>query len=196
MAVHNAPGHDICSRVFDFISNDTKFGRQVEMEPDFGVNPVHRLDRKTSGILLLATTREMFRFFSQQFESRQVTKRYVAILHGKLERLKRDSAWRTWQWPLSKSAAGRVNPKGGAPRQPSETRYRVIDHSVHYSLAEIEPLTGRTHQIRRHAKLAGHPVVGDPRYGSTRALNYLSRTCAFDRMALHARSLRVRLLGN
>ncbi len=60
-------------------------------------------------------------------------------------------------------------------------------------MVEIEPLTGRTHQIRRHAKLAGHPVVGDARYGSTRAINYLRRNFAFDRLALHARSLTLQL---
>jgi 23S rRNA-/tRNA-specific pseudouridylate synthase len=60
-------------------------------------------------------------------------------------------------------------------------------------MVEIELLTGRTHQIRRHAKLSGHPVVGDARYGSTRAINYLKRNFAFDRLALHARSLTLKL---
>jgi len=195
MAVHNDPGSDMCACVLDFISANREFGRQVGMEPDFGVNPVHRLDRETSGVLLLATTRKMFRFFSRQFESRQVKKRYIAVLHGIIESPGEDDAWKTWDWALSKSAAGRKNPKGPAPRQPCETRYRVIDHSIHYTLAEIELLTGRTHQIRRHAKLSGHPVVGDARYGSTRALTFLKKNCAFDRLGLHAQSLTVRLLG-
>jgi len=56
-------------------------------------------------------------------------------------------------------------------------------------MVEIEPLTGRKHQIRRHAKISGHPVVGDARYGSMRSVNYLRRNFAFARLALHARAL-------
>jgi 23S rRNA-/tRNA-specific pseudouridylate synthase len=62
-------------------------------------------------------------------------------------------------------------------------------------MVEIELLSGRTHQIRRHAKLSGHPVVGDARYGTARAINYIKRNCGFDRLALHARSLAIRLPG-
>jgi 23S rRNA-/tRNA-specific pseudouridylate synthase len=57
----------------------------------------------------------------------------------------------------------------------------------------VEPLTGRTHQIRRHAKLAGHPIVGDARYGSDRAIKFLREHHGFNRLALHARSLTLRL---
>jgi 23S rRNA-/tRNA-specific pseudouridylate synthase len=65
--------------------------------------------------------------------------------------------------------------------------------TMHYSLVEIQPLTGRKHQIRRHAKLAGHPVVGDRRYGSARSISYLARHCDFDRLGLHAYALTIRL---
>jgi 23S rRNA-/tRNA-specific pseudouridylate synthase len=135
----------------------------------------------------------MFRFFSKQFESRQVKKRYVAILHGLLEKPEGNDPWGTWRWALGKNAGGRHNPEGAGHRQDSETRYRVLGHSAHYTMVEIELLSGRTHQIRRHAKLSGHPVVGDARYGSTRAINYLRRNHAFDRLALHARALTLQL---
>jgi 23S rRNA-/tRNA-specific pseudouridylate synthase len=195
MSVHNESGRDLCSLVSVFIQNDTTLQGQIEMDPDFGVHPVHRLDKETSGVLLLAVTREMFRFFSKQFEARQVTKRYVAIVHGRQENPDGNDPWGTWLWALAKTAGGRRNPEGTGPRQDSHTRYRVLDHSAHYTLVEIELLSGRTHQIRRHAKLAGHPVVGDGRYGSTRALTYLRQNCAFERLALHARGLTLRLPG-
>jgi 23S rRNA-/tRNA-specific pseudouridylate synthase len=163
------------------------------MAPDFGVNPVHRLDRETSGLILLALTRETFRFLSNQFESRQVKKRYIAILHGRLENPEGSSSWGTWAWALAGTAGGRHNPEGSGVRQESRTRYRVLDHSAHYTMVEIELLSGRTHQIRRHAKLSGHPVVGDVRYGTTRAANYLKRNHAFDRLGLHAHALTIRL---
>jgi RluA family pseudouridine synthase len=195
MTVHNESGRDLCSVVSAFIRKDMSVQRQIDWDPDFGVNPVHRLDKETSGLILLAVTREMFRFFSDQFESRQVRKHYVALLHGALKNPGDSSVWGIWSWTLAKTAGGRHNPEGVGARQESRTRYRVLDHSAHYTMAEIEPLSGRTHQIRRHAKLAGHPVVGDARYGSTRALNYLRRNHAFDRLALHALALTLRLSG-
>ena len=195
MTVHNEPGRDLCSLTSAFIQMETTIRRQLEMDPDFGVNPVHRLDKETSGVLLLAVTREMFRFFSRQFESHHVKKRYVAILHGRLENPDGNDPWGTWRWALAKTAGGRHNPEGAGHLQDSQTRYRVIDHSAHYTMVEIELLSGRTHQIRRHAKLSGHPVVGDARYGSKRAVNYLKRNYAFDRLALHARALTLQLSG-
>lgn len=195
MSVHNESGRDLCSIASAYIQKETTIRMQIEMDPDFGVNPVHRLDKETSGVILLAVSREMFRFFSKQFESRQVKKQYVAILHGLLEDPDGNDPWRTWRWALAKTAGGRHNPEGAGPRQDSETRYRVIAHSAHYTMVEIELLTGRTHQIRRHAKLAGHSVVGDARYGSTRAVNTLRRNYAFDRLALHACGLTLQLPG-
>jgi RluA family pseudouridine synthase len=189
MSVHNEPRRDLCSLAAALIQKETEFQGQIAMDPDFGVNPVHRLDKETSGVVLLATTREMFRFFSNQFASRQVIKRYVALLHGPLNNPEAGNPWGTWCWALGQTAGGRHHPEGKGQRHDSQTRYRILDHSAHYTMVEIELLSGRTHQIRRHAKLSGHPVVGDARYGSTRAANYLRRNHAFDRLALHARAL-------
>jgi RluA family pseudouridine synthase len=195
VTVHNTPGRDICSLVTAFIQSDPAASGQIDMDPDFGVNPVHRLDKETSGIILLAATPKAFRFFSEQFDSRQVKKQYIAILHGRLETPQGNDPWGTWRWKLAKTAGGRLNPQGAGLRQAAETRYRLIERSVHYTMVEIELSTGRRHQIRRHAKLAGHPVAGDPRYGPKRAASYLSRNFAFDRLALHAHALTLRLPG-
>jgi 23S rRNA-/tRNA-specific pseudouridylate synthase len=189
MTVHNESGCDLCSLAVAQIHHDPDLRSKIEIDEDFGIHPVHRLDRETSGVILLAASREMFKFFSRQFESRQVKKKYIAILHGRIEMPEGIASYGSWNWPLSKTAGGRENPQGPTPRHPCETRFRVLDHSAHYTLAEIEILTGRIHQIRRHAKLAGHPVVGDSRYGSTRAVKYLLQHHAFDRLALHAQSL-------
>lgn len=193
MSVHNEPGRDLCTLVSAHVLKEKVIRDQTGMAPGFGVNPVHRLDRETSGLILLALDREAFRFFSKQFESRQVKKQYIAILHGRLENPGQDNSWGTWDWPLADGAGGRNNPEGSGPRRESLTRYRVLAHSAHYTMAEIELLSGRTHQIRRHAKLSGHPVVGDARYGSTRAIDYLRRNHGFDRLGLHANALTIRL---
>ena len=195
ITVHNTPGRDVCSLASDFIQKEPSVLGQIDRDPDFGVNPVHRLDKETSGIILLAATPEMFRFFSKQFESRQVKKRYVAILHGPLENPRGDDLWGTWCWALAKTAGGRLRPEGAGQRQAASTRYRILDRSAHYTMVEIELLSGRKHQIRRHAKLSGHSVVGDARYGSKRAAGYLKKNFAFDRLALHAHALTFHLPG-
>ena len=189
VSVHNQPGKDICSLAEKFVRAHSEIREKTCFDPEFGVNPVHRLDKETSGVMLLAVNREVFQFFSRQFEARTVRKQYIALLHGSLEHQDADGSWGTWHWPLSKAAGGRKNPGGASKRLPSETRYRVMGHSQHYSLVELEIHSGRTHQIRRHAKLSGHPVVGDQRYGSARASNFLKNNMNFTRLALHAQSL-------
>jgi len=141
VTVHNAPGRDICSLASAFILKNPAVSVQIDMDPDFGVNPVHRLDKETSGIILLAAIPEMFRFFSKQFESRQVTKHYIAILHGRLEDPPGSEPWGTWRWALAKASGGRLRPDGAGQRQTGATRYRVLDRSVHYTMVEIELLT-------------------------------------------------------
>lgn len=193
ITVHNQPGRDLCALVSTLIQKEPEIQRKMDVDPDFGVNPVHRLDKEASGVILLAVDPKTFRFLSEQFESRQVKKRYVAVLHGRLEFPEGDDSWRTWCWPLTKVAGGRRHPQGSGRRFPSETRYRILHRRARYSMVEMEPLTGRKHQIRRHAKISGHPVVGDVRYGSMRSVNYLRRNFAFDRLALHACALTFRL---
>jgi RluA family pseudouridine synthase len=200
MSVHNAPGEDLCSLVLLNIQQQPEIRKRLGegstvSDSDTVLHPVHRLDRETSGVVLLAADQEVFRFFSRQFDARTVQKIYVALVHGRLESPGTRDLWGTWEWPLTKSAAGRNHPQGSGPRQASRTKYRVIGHSDHYTLVEMELLTGRTHQIRRHARLAGHPIVGDARYGTIRSITFLREQRGFNRLALHARSLTLRLPG-
>lgn len=189
VTVHNDPGRDLCSLVSAFLEKQSAMSAKITIDPDFGIRAVHRLDRETSGVVLLAASRNRFRFFSEQFASRQVDKRYVAVVHGDLKMASQQDLWDRWHRPLGKTPGGRRDPRGSGKRQPSETRFRVLGRSLHYTLIEIALATGRKHQIRRHAKLAGHPVAGDRRYGSMRAVRYLSENFGFDRLALHAREL-------
>ncbi len=171
ISVHNDPGRDIIS------------GLQKSLAPGSTeiLQPVHRLDKETSGLLLVATTKEALTALSALFAEGKVTKRYRALVHGHFEQTQGD-----WDTPLTKSAGGRTDPRGRGKRVKTLTRYRVLDQSIHYTLLDIELFTGRKHQIRRHAKLAGHPVVGDPRYGSPRALEFLKTQKQFESMGLHA----------
>lgn len=173
ISVHNHPGKDLISLAAGL--------------PECGgleiLQPVHRLDRETSGLLLLATDQESLTRLSEGFARGRIKKFYQALVHGNFpgDRLSGE-----WKAPLSKQAGGRTDPAGRGKKQAARTRYAVIDQSAHYALIDIELFTGRKHQIRRHAKLAGHPVVGDSRYGSPRAMAFLQEQRGFFRMALHA----------
>ncbi|MBU0996217.1 MAG: RNA pseudouridine synthase [Proteobacteria bacterium] len=195
ISVHN-DRKNICSIISAYIKKTPEMGRLIEYEETFGIHPIHRLDRDTSGIILLACNKEAFRHFSLQFEERTIEKKYIALLHGNLLP-KIDSEGRgTWKFPLSKHPGGRMDPAGKTDKQPSETFFKVLDSSFHYTYVACSPLTGRIHQIRRHAKLAGHPVVGDKRYGTPRSLKFLKSNFGFDRLALHAMSISINPLGS
>jgi 23S rRNA-/tRNA-specific pseudouridylate synthase len=192
MSVHNDPGSDLCSLALAAV----RAGRLPAVSRDLhALHAAHRIDRDTSGIVLLAGDSETLAFFGEQFAAKTVCKQYLAVVHGSLEGPAADREWIDWNWPLSEAAAGRNDPSGRGKRMPCATRVRIVAHSPHYSLIACEPVTGRKHQIRRHAKLAGHPVAGDRRYGSARSLDYLRRHHAFDRLALHAHILAIRLPG-
>jgi RluA family pseudouridine synthase len=187
-SVHNNPGSDLCSLLKTFFSSHPAESKALLFDLDFGVHPVHRLDKDTSGVILLACQREAFHFLARQFSDRKIAKRYLAVLHGHLSPQRQDE-WLRWNWPLSKKAGGRQSPAGPPPLQACRTRYRVMSHTPHYTVIECDPSTGRKHQIRRHAKMAGHAIVGDRRYGTLRAVRHLASQHGFLRLALHAKSL-------
>lgn len=190
MSVHNDPGTDLCSRLNQFILSHPKTAVAVAYDPGYGLHPVHRLDKETSGVMLLSCRRRDFDYFSQQFEQGRITKRYLALVHGSIPS---KDQWDQWRWPLTPKAAGRRTPQGQGRRSPCQTQYRCRRHSHHYSLLECRLDTGRTHQIRRHAALAGHPVIGDRRYGSRRACRYLEKNYNFRRLGLHSAGLGIQL---
>jgi 23S rRNA-/tRNA-specific pseudouridylate synthase len=191
LSVQEKQKRNLCSILRSRIEVDSDLRDGIDCDPAFGVHPVHRLDRETSGIILLACRPETFSYFAQQFELRKTRKRYVALLHGRLPEPEGQDGWGLWTWPLSKEAGGRTRPEGPGLAVPCETRIRVLRRSTHYTLIECDPLTGRKHQIRRHARLAGHAVVGDSRYGTPRSLKFLHEEMGFTRLALHSFSLQV-----
>ena len=171
ISVHNEPGRDLISLL------------AAGPGPGDILQPVHRLDKETSGLLLLAKDHSALTRLSGLFSGGKVKKRYKAVVHG---HFKPDRLSGTWDTPLSKQAGGRTNPGGKGKKQEAFTRYRVLEQSPHYSLLDIELLTGRKHQIRRHAKLDGHPVVGDKRYGSPRSIAFLKEQRQFFGMGLQS----------
>ncbi len=146
---------------------------------------VHRLDRETSGCLVLAKRRSALRELHQKFRAGTVAKNYLALVIG------------DWQHgdqlvdaPLlvehRKHGERHVVVSGAG--KPAQTRMRLSRTFGKYSLLQCQPLTGRTHQIRVHALHLGHPVAGDERYGDPE-VNATARKLGLKRLFLHAQSI-------
>ena len=154
---------------------------------------VHRLDRGTSGLILVAKTDPAHRALASAFESREVEKTYQAIVWG---RLKRPEG--TIEGAIGRDRANRLKMSIRAPRaRAAVSRWRVIEDVPGFSRLEVRPETGRTHQIRVHLQALGHPIVGDDRYGGAgwRGVPDPRRRLAlraFGRLALHAWRLALR----
>lgn len=151
---------------------------------------VHRLDRDTSGLLMIAKKRSMLRHLHEALRGDGVDKRYLALVRG--------------SWPTSKKKVSapllknnlrsgermvEVNPEG----KDALTEFRVVRRFGEFAtLVEASPITGRTHQIRVHAKHAGHSIAGDPKYGDEDFTHEI-RDLGGKRLFLHAHSLAISL---
>ncbi|WP_100751987.1 23S rRNA pseudouridine(955/2504/2580) synthase RluC [Vibrio salilacus] len=144
---------------------------------------VHRIDRDTSGILLVAKKRSALRHLQAQFREKTVKKFYFALVMGEWK-----SSCKVVNAPLLKHEVNsivRVHPNGKA----SETRFKILEKFAQATLVQASPITGRTHQIRVHSQYAGHPIAWDDRYGDRRFDAYTSKV-GLDRLFLHAANIK------
>jgi len=150
-----------------------------------GLGLAHRLDRDTSGCLLLAKRRSALRVLHQLFRDGGVDKRYLALLAGRWSREKADVNLALRKNTL-RSGERVVRPDAGG--KPALTRFRVLRRFDQATLVEARLETGRTHQIRVHAASLGTPILGDEKYGDPEA-NRWARNLGLRRLFLHARLL-------
>ncbi|NBM97314.1 23S rRNA pseudouridine(955/2504/2580) synthase RluC [Proteus penneri] len=146
---------------------------------------VHRLDRDTSGVLLIAKKRSALRALHEQLRLKQMQKDYLALVRGQWQ-----SHTKVVQAPLLKNIlqSGERVVKVSNEGKPSETRFKVEERFEFATLVKASPVTGRTHQIRVHTLHAGHPIAFDDRYGDRDFDSQLVGT-KLNRLFLHASSL-------
>ncbi len=150
--------------VIDFLLKDHPELKKAGPAPRHGI--AHRLDKDTSGILLVAKNNDSLKFLQEQFKKRRVEKRYQALITGSLKeggviktligRAKKDRKKQKAYLPFEPGAKG---------KREAVTEYRVLQKFKEYTLIEARPRTGRKHQIRCHFAHLGHPIAGDKLYG-------------------------------
>jgi tRNA pseudouridine65 synthase len=149
------------------------------------VYPVHRIDRKTSGILLFTLSEEMDKSMKQLFAEKQVGKTYLAIVRGFTE---------------DKGTIDYALRKENGQLQEAVTHYRTLQrteiavpfgkhNTSRYSLLEVKPETGRMHQIRKHMAHINHPIIGDRPHGCNKQNKLFKEKWKMDKMMLHAKEL-------
>ncbi|MBS4693970.1 23S rRNA pseudouridine(955/2504/2580) synthase RluC [Aeromonas allosaccharophila] len=143
---------------------------------------VHRLDRDTSGVLLVAKKRSALRSLHEQLRVKTMRKQYLALVRGKWQ-----AHVKVVNAPLRKNdlQSGERVVRVSADGKPSETRFRIVRQFAEATLVECSPITGRTHQIRVHTLHAGHPIACDDKYGEA-AFDEKMRSQGLKRLFLHA----------
>ncbi len=175
MVVHPAPGHFSGTLVngLQYYSDSLS-----DINGEFRPGIVHRIDKNTSGLLIVAKTNQAHNILSDMISKKEVKREYKAIIHGKMmenEAVIKAPIGRN-QVDRKKMAVTEKNSKF------AQTNVKVIDYNELYTLVKCELQTGRTHQIRVHLKYINHPVVGDPEYGPKNTIDTIGQ-------ALHAYKL-------
>jgi 23S rRNA pseudouridine1911/1915/1917 synthase len=182
MVVHAGAGHGRGTLVNALLH---RFGTLSSVNGDLRPGIVHRLDRETSGVLVVARTDRAHQSLAEQFHARDVEKIYLALVHGRLKQAQgRITA------PIARDPVRRIRMTARlATGRTALTEYHVLEQFEKFSYLEVRIGTGRTHQIRVHLASIGHPIVGDRLYGAPAAIAGLP---PLGRFFLHAHRLRFR----
>lgn len=183
MVVHPSPGHESRTLVNGILAHCPELeGVGGERRPGI----VHRLDKDTSGLIVIAKNERALRFLQEQFKRRQVTKRYLALVHGRFQRGEALIDAAIGRDPHNRKRMAIIAPGSSATSRPAQTMVRPLRRYQEATLLECWPKTGRTHQIRVHLAFAGHPIFGDQIYG------HRKQQFGLERHFLHAAGLQFR----
>lgn len=161
MVVHPAPGHENGTLVNGLLDHAPLATVNGELRPGI----VHRIDKDTSGLLMVAKNDQAMLSLSTQLKAKTNQRKYLAIVHGNF---KEEAG--TINAPIGRSKKDRKKMAIVEDGRPAVTHFKVLERFTDYTLIECELETGRTHQIRVHLKYIGHPVAGDPLYGPRNTL--------------------------
>ncbi|MDB8867958.1 RluA family pseudouridine synthase [Pediococcus acidilactici] len=161
MVVHPAPGHDHGTLVNGLLAHTPLATINGELRPGI----VHRIDKDTSGLLMVAKNDQALVSLSKQLKDKTNQRKYWAIVHGNI---KEDTG--TINAPIGRSKKDRKKMAINEEGRLAVTHFKVLERFGEYTLIECQLETGRTHQIRVHLKYIGHPVAGDPLYGPRKTL--------------------------
>jgi 23S rRNA pseudouridine1911/1915/1917 synthase len=181
MVVHPAYGHTSGTLVNAVLA---RWPQTTEFSQVDRAGIVHRLDKETSGVILIAKTPAALAHLRQQFQDRIVRKRYLALVEGTPE-----TPEGLIDAPIGRDPNQRKRMAVTRDGREAITEFHVLEHYAHHSLLEVFPKTGRTHQIRVHLAFIGHPVVGDAVYGPRK------QRIKMKRHFLHAESVTFALTG-
>ncbi len=170
LVVHPAPGNYSHTLVNALLWHFKKLSDVHPQRPGI----VHRLDKDTSGLLVIAKNNAAHLELAKQFARHSIKRKYVALVKGRV-----DFDEDIIEIPIGRHPYKRKNMscRFGKKTKYAKTYYRTLKRSDNFSLLELEPFTGRTHQLRVHLAFLGHPILGDAKYGKNNA---------FSRLALHA----------
>ncbi|MFQ5340149.1 MAG: RluA family pseudouridine synthase [Anaerolineae bacterium] len=185
MVVHPAPGHQAGTLVNALLARFPEIAglAEGEHEPTRRPGIVHRLDKQTSGLILVAKHEAARQFLQRQFKEREVQKTYIALVEGRLQPPSGIIDAPIGRHPQRRQRMAVLQRSG----RPAKTVYHLIEYLNDYSLISVQPITGRTHQIRVHLAAIEHPVVGDGVYG------YRRQRLGIGRQFLHAWKLALTL---
>ena len=188
LVVHPAPGHPGGTLVHALLHHCPDLpGIGEERRPGI----VHRLDKDTSGVMVVAKTEAAMRSLAGQFKGRRVKKTYLALVHGEVRQTEGRIATQIGRHEHDRKRMAVRTKKG----REAVTTYRVMRRLEGFTLLQLHPETGRTHQIRVHLSTMGHPIVGDKVYGGTREKKFRVSGFGFrvraERQLLHSWKLGV-----
>ncbi|HTZ11982.1 MAG TPA: RluA family pseudouridine synthase [Candidatus Margulisiibacteriota bacterium] len=173
MVVHPAPGNYEHTLVNAILYRIKRLSDINPARPGI----VHRLDKETSGILVVAKNNPSHLALARQFAQHSIVRKYVAIVKGRVE-----FDENVIDLPIGRHPVRRKDMAVGFSEKTkyAKTHYRLLKRAKQFSLLELKPFTGRTHQLRVHLSFIGHPIIGDTKYG---------KDTVFGRLALHAKYL-------
>ena len=193
LLVHGTQNREQESTLVDWLVEHYPEIKNVGDDPEIRPGIVHRLDKETSGVMIVAKTQQFFEYLKNLFQNHQVQKTYLALVFGRLPKkglIEKPIGLRSGTVKHSTSAQYMKMIKEAV------TEYKAVRYlrknEQEFSLVQLMPKTGRTHQLRVHLASIGHPVMGDKLYGKSQLAK--SKILGLERQFLHAQSIEFNLV--